>query len=71
MRFQIEIKNHEYIRTLEGRIAELEAANKSLLRENHISAQRYGEEVNINNQLCDLLRQHKIDFRKSLSIKGR
>lgn len=71
IRFRVELLQPDEIQNLKSQIAALTASLQEEKKRYLRLESRYGDEVQINGQLIDLLREHGIRYRPSLDHKER
>jgi len=59
----VELRNYRLVDLLREQIKALQAQLATLHNQYQLLTLKYGAEVQYNNALCDLLRQHGIPFR--------
>lgn len=70
-RFVVELINHERLDRLQSELFRLQADFDALRKRYHDLESKYGYEVHLNTELCDICRRHGFDFRPLLDSRNR
>lgn len=67
----VELINHDSVRKLQHDLAYSQSELTSLRKRFHDLELKYGYEVHLNSELCDICRKHGFDFRPLLDSRNR
>lgn len=70
-RVVVELINHESVRRLQSDYAVTKKQLDDLRKRFHDLEVKYGYEVHLNSELCDICRRHGFDFRPLLDHNNR